>query len=53
MKFAYADPPYLGRAEYYCGRVYRVCGACVKRDNEYWAAEAAADDDYYGDDGDD
>ena len=36
-----------------CGRVYRVCGACVKRDNEYWAAEAAADDDYYGDDGDD
>ena len=33
-----------------CGRVYRVCGACVKRDNEYWAAEAAADANYYGDD---
>jgi hypothetical protein len=33
-----------------CGRVYRVCGACVKRDNEYWAAEAAAyDDDRYDD----
>jgi hypothetical protein len=37
-----------------CGRVYRVCGACVKRDNEYWAAEAAAyDDDRYDDYDDD
>ncbi len=42
-----------------CGRVYRVCGACVKRDNEYWASESAAyDDDRYDDyddfdDGDD
>jgi hypothetical protein len=35
------------------GRVYRVCGACVKKDNEYWAAEAAAydDDDDDWDDG--
>lgn len=34
-----------------CGRVYRVCGACVKRDNEYWEREAAASDDgWYGDD---
>lgn len=40
-----------------CGRVYRVCGACKKKDNDYWAAEAAAYDDYddccsdYDDDG--
>lgn len=27
------------------GRVYRVCGTCVKRDNEYWDAEARAFDD--------
>lgn len=30
------------------GRVYRVCGACVKRDNEYWEAESR----YYDDDRD-
>ena len=37
-----------------CGRVYRVCGACVKKDNEYWAQEAAAyDDDRYDDYDDD
>jgi hypothetical protein len=37
-----------------CGRVYRICGACKKRDNDYWAAEAAAyDDDRYEDYGDD
>lgn len=29
-----------------CGRVYRVCGACVKRQNEELAAEAADDDGY-------
>jgi hypothetical protein len=33
------------------GRVYRVCGACVKNDNEYWAAEAAAYDDDWDDGG--
>lgn len=33
------------------GRVYRVCGECVKRDNKHWADEAAAYDDW--DDGDD
>lgn len=36
------------------GRVYRICGACKKRDNEYWAAEARAyDDDRYDDNDDD
>lgn len=29
-----------------CGRVYRVCGACVKKDNEYWAEEARLHDAY-------
>ena len=30
-----------------CGRVYRVCGACVKREN----AELEAESSYWGDDG--
>lgn len=34
-----------------CGRVYRVCGDCVKRKNERLAEEAAEFDDW--DDGDD
>lgn len=35
-----------------CGRVYRVCGACVKRENEELQAEADLYDDW-GDDYDD
>lgn len=37
-----------------CGRVYRVCGACVRRQNERLAEEAREFDDYdYEFDGDD
>ena len=35
------------------GRVYRVCGACVKKENDYWGAESKAyDDDQYDDESD-
>lgn len=32
-----------------CGRVYDVCGACVKKENEYLAAELDEYDDWDGD----
>lgn len=32
-----------------CGRIYRVCGACIKRVNDELRAEADEHDDYGGD----